>query len=123
MADIFNFPNLDEREWRFWEECLRDQFSKLPDGLATIEDCLPAIKTIWEGMFAGVIPITRSLHVSIPAPLTQEQIGAIKPVCDACSQSYVKQLKDERRKHFLMFVAREFDGAYLRRTGIDLNGD
>jgi hypothetical protein len=117
MDKIISFPQLDDREWAWWRDQLRNKFATNPDDVEMWDECLPVIQAIWFEMFSGVVKLSRSLDVHIPAPITQEQIDAIKPACDACGESFVKQLRAERSKHFLMFVRREFDAARLRRNG------
>lgn len=44
MAEIIVFPNANERDWREMEALFRENYKDMPDGPATLEECLPVIR-------------------------------------------------------------------------------
>lgn len=115
MADIINFPPPNEQDWRGIREQLRKGYATLPDGLGTIDECLPAIHGHWKSIFVSYdIELPSS---EVPAPLTDEQVIAIRTAIDAVAQQIVKQLKRERHAHLGLLIEAEYKAAYQRRNG------
>lgn len=114
MAMIIDFPNSNERDWREIEIILREKYKALPDGSATLEECLPAIRSHWQEIFTSfdVQPTYQ-----IPGPVTKEQEAAIVAAVENGVQLVVKHLKSERHSHLGLLIVCEYKAAYLRRNG------
>lgn len=112
MATIIEFPNANEREWRDLESLFRDTYKDTPDGTATIEECLPTIKSAWRDLFASFSVQPR---FSIPGPLTREQEAAVLAAVEQAAELVAERLKSERSRCFGMIAAHIYDATYWRR--------
>lgn len=119
MTMIIEFPNSNERNWREIETDLRESCSKLPNGIAALEECLPAIRSHWQKIFIAYSVQPGPLQM--PGSLTDEQIAAILAARETGMQLVVKQLRHERNAHFSLLIMREFHAAYFHLTGIPLD--
>jgi hypothetical protein len=113
---IIDFPNPSERDWHELEVFLREKYKALPDGPATLKECLPAILTHFQEIFFDVhLPVPPAFQ--IPGTVTEEQGAAIIAAIENGAQYIVKQLKSERHRHFGLLVDCEYQAAYFRRNG------
>ena len=113
MAKIYEFPNINERDWREMEIALREGYKDIPDGLATLEECLPMIRGHWQEIFESFSVQPSYL---IPEPITKEQSAAIDSMVANVVQLVADRLKSERHKLFGLLVACEYKAAYFRRN-------
>ena len=94
MANIINFPSLSDREWRVWEESIRENYTESILDPKVLADAIPRIKAHWTGIFQDLtleLPQRR-----VPGELTEEQAIAIQEIIDASAQLVVNRLKSER---------------------------
>jgi hypothetical protein len=113
MAQIIDFPNADDRDWRVMEVMLREKYNDMLDGPATLEECLPDIHRHWQEIFAS---FSIQPSYKIPGPITQEQHSAINTAVKKGIDLVVERLKSERANHFATLVVCEFKAAYFRRN-------
>ena len=114
MAQIIDFPNANEREWRDLEELLRESYKNMPDGPATIEECLPAIKNAWKDIF---VSFDVQPNYSIPGPLTAQQEKAIFGAVEQGVNLVAERLKSERSRCLGMLAVRIYQATFYRRNG------
>lgn len=116
MAEIIAFPNVGERDWREIERALRESYKDVPDGLATLEECLEKIRSHWKDIF---VSFTVSPTYQIPGSLSQEQLDAIQDAVTLGVNLVVEKLKAERLRLFGKLVTAEYVAAFARRHGRD----
>jgi hypothetical protein len=114
MAEIIAFPNANERDWREMEALFRENYKDMPDGPATLEECLPAIRQHWQDIF---VSFSIQPSYQIPGPLREDQVSAIKAAVDTGVNLMAEYLKSERSRLFGMLVACEWKAAYFHRNG------
>lgn len=112
MAEILTFPGRDEREWRETERMLRETYRDAPDGPSIIEECIPRIRVLWGEVFE---PFSVSPTYEIPAPVTEQQIAAVKDAVTLGVNLVAERLNKERAVFFGKLVAAEYKDAYCRR--------
>jgi len=114
MAQIIQFPGLEEREWHGIEEDLRRDFADLPDGPGTIEECLPVLREHWKAVYpAFSVPVS----YEIPEPVSEAQREAIASAVSAGVNAVAAQLRKERARSFAAIIGSEYKAAYFRRNG------
>ena len=94
MANVINFPSLADREWRVWEESIRENYTASILDPKVLAYALPRIKDHWTSIFQEIeleLP-----QRSVPGELTEEQAIVIQEIIDASAQLVVKRLKSER---------------------------
>jgi len=114
MAKIYDFPNANERDWREMELVLRESYKNMPDGIATLEECLPEIRAHWYEIF---VSFSVQPSYQIPGPITEEQRNAIAVAVEGGVHLVVERLKTERIKFFGQLVVCEYKAAYFLRNG------
>lgn len=114
MGDVIAFPNSDERDWRELEERLRERFKGMPDGIPTLEECLPIIRQRWQEIF---VSYSIQPSINLPSSLTSEQLLAVDAAIGECVHLMAKRISSERAKLFYLLINAEWESAYLRRNG------
>jgi hypothetical protein len=113
-AKVFSFPVASVRKWAAVEAALREVYRRMPDGLATLEECLPVIRERW-----GEICVEFSVQpiYEIPGTLTDEQVAAIGAAVEVGVKLVAERLENERGQWLGHLVACEFRAAYIGRNG------
>ena len=117
MADIIQFPGEKERDWRDMEQAFRTTYETVPQGIQALEDCLPRIKEAFDSIFVTV-PVATS--TSIPGPLRDDQVAAIRKAIDSTVESVSGVVKQERSRCFAIIAVLLFEASYYKLTGISL---
>lgn len=113
MSNIIDFPSQNEREWIPMEAMLREDYKKMPDGPASLEECLPDIRAHWHEIFA---PSSLQVPYDIPGSITEEQSVAIRGAVEKGLQIMKDRLDKERARHFALLVMCEYKAAFYRRN-------
>ena len=106
MAEIFQFPQDDAREWLEWERLIRRAAleSRYPEEL--IAHALPRVREHWKVVFE---PFTLELPKRpVPGSLTKAQARAIQSLIDDSAQLVMERLKLERMATFRRLLHLEF---------------
>jgi hypothetical protein len=114
MGEIIAFPNANERDWRDMEALFRETYKDMPDGIPTLEECLPTIREYWKDIF---VSFSVQPSYQLPGPLTNDQIAAVGAAVEKGVHLVAERLKSERAKLFGLLVASEWKAAYFRRNG------
>lgn len=114
MAQIFQFPESQVRNWCEVEQALRDTYDDVPDGPATIDACIEKIKSHWEEIF---VPFDTSLSYTIPGPLSDDQISAVREAEGRGQELMFEKMRAERLKLFGKLVTAEYLIATMGRNG------
>ena len=115
MTNVIQFPGEQEREWRMWEEEIR-KCHKGTEFEDVVEDSLPEVHRHWEAIFENVS--LQPVPVSIPGPLSSEQMSAIQETGNAAAAVVIARLKQERIKALTLLMNAEILLAYYRRHGV-----
>jgi hypothetical protein len=113
MSNIINFPNESERDWLELESLFRENYKNIPDGAATFEECLPAIKAHWKKIF---VSFSVQPEFQIPGPITEEQSNAIHNAIVKSVNLVADRLRRERGQHLAALAECEFKAVYFRRN-------
>ena len=105
MAQIFEFPESQDREWREWENLIRQKLSAEGIEPATTEHAMPRIREHWEAVFE---PLDIELPKRpVPGKLTAAQAKVIQEIIDAGANVVVERLQLERRLAFERLIQAE----------------
>lgn len=114
MATIIGFPSASERDWHDLEVMFRSLYSDVPDGIETLEQCLPAIKAAWQQIF---VAFEARPSFTIPGPLSVEQVNAIRGAINEAVKIVSDRLKWERSQALALLANKLFLAEYGRRNG------
>src|SRR5690348_3718851 len=108
MFNVINFPSKDEREWILMATMLREDYKNMPDGPATLEECLPDIRSHWNEIFTS---FSLQVPYDIPGQVTEEQSTAIRNTVENGCCLVFERLNKERARHFALLVGCEYKAA------------
>ncbi|HRD97924.1 MAG TPA: hypothetical protein PLA97_16170 [Rubrivivax sp.] len=105
MATIFEFPDTQEREWKEWQDLIRQKLNAEGVEEAVTSHALPRIKDHWLAVFE---PLDLELPKrAVPGTLTKEQAKTIQGIIDAGANLVVQRLQHERRLSFERLIQAE----------------
>jgi hypothetical protein len=105
MAQIFEFPVSQDREWREWETLIRQKLSAEGIDAAIAEHAIPRIREHWGAVFE---PLDIELPKRpVPGKLTAAQAKVIQEIIDAGADVVVQRLQLERRQTFERLIQAE----------------
>jgi hypothetical protein len=105
MAQVFQFPDAEEREWREWEQSIKQSALAASWPEQVVIHALPRAREHWLAIFE---PVTVELPKQpVPGPLTKSQSRAIQAVIDASAAVVIERLKAERIAAFRRLLLAE----------------
>lgn len=116
MGTVIEFPRSTERDWRVWEESIRNTYRGSHFDADVVEDSLVAIKRHWSTLFEAVS--LQAAPIAIPGPLTDAQVQAIDHAARASGAVVIERLKRERTVSLGLLIQAEMMLAYHRHHGV-----
>lgn len=116
MSNVINLSSKDEREWILMREGLREDYKKMPDGPASLEDAMSRIRAHWNEIFT---PVTLQIPCDPPDSFTEEQWSTVKREMEKSCNIITQQLDKERAKHFALLVCSEYQTAFFQRRYLE----
>jgi len=115
MAQIINFPNLEDREWKEWEQSIRQSCIGTSKDERVVADAIPRIREHWDAVFED---ITLELPKRpVPGKLTRNQAVVIQELIDSSAALVVNRLKNERSAAMERLIRLELELSYCRVYG------
>lgn len=112
MSNVVNLPVKDEREWILMRNGLLEDYKKMPDGPASLEEAMPRIRAHWDEIYK---PVSLQIPFNLPCSLTEEQQIAVKHEIEKGCEIITQQLYQERDRHFALLVGSEYTAAFFQR--------
>lgn len=115
MGEVIQFPGSDERDWRVWEDTLREAYAGTPFEGPVLDEALTALKGHWAVVFEKVALEVPT--VQVPGPLSAEQLEAIRRVGEVSGATVVDRLRHERTTNLSRLFTAELWLAFYKRGG------